>query len=205
VGHGLSLDPARFPSLHAYLSALPSGLDSYPEAQSKGSMLRSSIEGQDLGELGLGLPDPLRRLIEAPPPSGVWVSAVHTDAVFHAVADRFYPTDDQVIAWTEERATVMARNPMYAAILRVPGPSMLIRTTAKIHDLVQQGTTMRAELHGQRAELSMAFPSHLHTRLNLISNVGLFRGVVRITGGKDVRARMTSFSATGAHYECSWS
>ena len=62
-----------------------------------------------------------------------------------------------------------------------------------------------AELHGQRAELTMAFPSHLHTRLNLISNVGLFRGVVRITGGKDVRARMTSFSATGAHYECSWS
>lgn len=50
----------------------------------------------------------------------------------------------------------------------------------------------------------MSFPPHLHSRLNLLSNVGMFRGIVRVTGGQTPQANMTRFSATDADYECTW-
>lgn len=137
---GNEVDRERFPTLHAYLAQLPQGLNSYPEALSKGSLLRSSLEGHDVGRLVDELPDVLRAVIESPPPAGVWVPAVHSDAVFHAVVDRFHPTDERVIAWSEARTLSMAKGPMYGALFRVsarplssavPRDSMVSRSGAR--------------------------------------------------------------------------
>jgi hypothetical protein len=195
------VDRERFPTLNAYVAQLPQGLNSYPEARSKGSLLRSSLEGHDVGRL---IDDVLRAVIESPPPAGVWVPAVHSDAVFHAVVDRFHPTDERVIAWCEGRTLSMAKSPMYGALFRVSGPAILIRGTARFHGLAQRGTEMSAILDDHRARLHMSFPPHLHSRLNLLSNVGMFRGLIRITGGQTPQAKMTRFSATDADYECTW-
>lgn len=198
------LDRDRYPRLADYLDGLPEGLGSYPECESKGSLLASSLDGHDIDDLCRGLPPPLVALIREPPPAGVWVSAAMTDAVFHAVCDRHYPSEIAVLRWTYERTVSMAKHPVYRTMLRVPGPKVLMRIGAKAHGLLQRGTELELELGDSDAEIRLTFPPRLHVGLNLVANVALWRGLTEITGGEDVRCKMTSSSSTEARYALHW-
>ncbi|MBX3272994.1 MAG: hypothetical protein KF729_22215 [Sandaracinaceae bacterium] len=199
------LDEARFPTLAAYLASLPAGLDSYPQARSKGTLLRSSLDGHRVEPLLDGLPERLAALISSPPPAGVWVPAVHSDAVFHVVRDHYYPSDEAVRAWTLERTRATVHKPMYRALVRVAGPAVLLRMGAKVHGLLQQGTSVDVVVEGRRVEVTERFPPHLHSREVLLANVALLESLVEITGGASPAAAMLDESPTRARYECTWS
>ena len=194
------LDRVRYPRLAAYLDGLPEGLDSYPECQSKATLLVSAFDGVDASELLDGLPDRLTSLVREPPAAGIWVPAVWSDAMFHASCDRFFPTVEAVQAWTYERTVRISKHPIYRRLLTVPGPRMLIKIGTKAHGLIQRGTEIETALDRRGAELTMRFPPRLHVGLNLSANVALWRGCVEITGGQNVRCDMVSCSDTEARY-----
>ncbi len=193
------LDRDRYPLLADYLDRLPDGLASYPDCQSKATLLQSSLDAVTLDE-AVGLPDELTALLRDPPAAGLWVPAVWSDAMFFVACDLYYPTEAQVLAWTRERTESIAKHPLYRTLLRVPGPRVLLRMGASAHDLVQRGTELHLEADAEGAWIEMRFPPHLHVGLNLVSNVALWQSVVEITGGRNVACTMTRATATLARY-----
>ncbi len=198
------LDKTRYPLLAEYIDGLPAGLDSYPECESKASLANSAVEGHDLAEFQDGLPAPVRDLINDPQPAGVWVPAVLCDAVFFAVCDRHYTTEEAVRRWTYDRSMAMAENPLYRALLRVPGPKILMKAGARAHKLFQRGTDFDIDIGSGRAEITLSFPPRLHVGLNLVANVALWRAMVRIVGGRNVRCHLESTTDTKAVYQLTY-
>jgi len=196
---------ARFPRLASYIAALPEGLDSYPDCKSKGSLVRSALDGHDPDELLPGLLPELATLVLRPPVAGFWVPAVLADAMFYAVCDRYYPTRDAMCAWTRRRVFAMGASPLYGAMLRAAGPRRLFSYAQKSHRIFQRGTEcVNASLDHTHVVARLAFPPHLHTYFNLLSNVAMYETLAEITGGKEVRATLAKWDATSAVYECHW-
>ena len=173
------VDAARFPRLAHYLDLLPEGIHSYPECQSKGVLVRSAIDGHDFGEALERLPVELRELIESPPPAGVWVSAVLCDAAFHAVCDRFYPTDQAIREWTESRTRRTSKSRMYQRVMGVAGPGVFLRLAEHVHNrMFQKGTVARIEVEKARARIHASHPRHLHVTSKHATNVPMLRSLL---------------------------
>ncbi len=198
------VDPHRFPSLSAYLARLPEGLDSYPECQTKGSMIRSALEGHDFTQDLDGLPPRLVELVTDPPPPTRWLPLVYGDSVFHMVCDRFYPSEEAVLDWTYQRTVAMAKNRMYRKLVTVAGPGFLLKISSKVHGLFERGTETRTEVDDHQARIELSHPPHVHSRLNHYSNVGMLRGILEITGGANPHCEMRHSNAAGAVFECRW-
>lgn len=194
------LDRARYPRLAEYLDGLPDGLGSYPECQSKATLLVSAFDEIDRFELLDGLPEALQEVVHEPPPTGLWVPAVWSDALFFARCDLSFPTAQAVREWTYERTIRIAKHPIYRRLLKVPGPRMLMKMGEKAHGLIQRGTELDVTLDERGADVVLRFPPKLHVGLNLVANVALWRGCVEITGGTNVRSEMVSSSDTDARY-----
>ena len=198
------MDPVRYPSLAAYASRLPDGLASYPECSAKGSMIRSALEGHDLDVELDRLPDAISDLVRAPPPPTQWVPLVLAEAVFHLVCDRFYPTEEEAIAWSYQRTVQMATNPLYRKLAAVAGPKIFLKMASRVHKLFERGTNLDVQLRPSSAHLELTHPPHVHSPLNQVTNVGMVRAVIDITGGKNGVCKMTRSTPRGAIFECSW-
>lgn len=199
------LDAARFPTLSAYVAALPDGLESYPACRSKGALVRSVLDEADLTTHAPSLPPPLAALLTDRPPLTAWIPATLTDAVFHLYCDTHAPTDEAMLAWTYERSSRMGRSQTYRHILAVAGPRVLLRTGVRMHGFFQQGTELEIPaLTAGRAELVLRHPPHLHARLNQLSNVALLRALVDLTGGKNAACDMVARDAKHARYVVTW-
>jgi hypothetical protein len=198
------VDPSRYPHLAAYLAQLPDGLRSYPECKSKGTLVVSAIEGHDLSAIGDGLPPDLLAMLRQPPPVGVWVPAVFSDAVFYVLVDAFYPSKDAVLKWTFDRTIRTASSRVYRALTRAAGPSTLLRMTAAVHRLFQRGTYLESKRIGKSVELRLRHPPYLHGGLNHVSNVALFRALLHYTGASDIDVEMIASEPTQALYVARW-
>lgn len=198
------IDHATYPRLAEYIAQLPDGLASYPECKSKGALITTALEGHDLRHATRGLPEEISQLIVAPPPSWSWVPATWSDAMFYVLVDTFYPTPEAVLEWTYERTIKASSNKLYRALTRVSGPSALLRMTAAAHGLFQKGTDMSSERVEGGAILRMTHPPFLHCGLNHLSNVGMIRALLEITGARDHEVEMTASEPTQAIYRATW-
>jgi hypothetical protein len=75
-----------------------------------------------------------------PPLPTAWISSALTDAVFCAVADTHYPTEEAVVKWTYDRVVGLARVPMYSALAKLAGLERFLKTVARVHALFMRGT-----------------------------------------------------------------
>ena len=205
MGSENHIDAARFPSLAAYVDALPDGLASYPDCRSKGTLLRSSLDHHDTEDMAKGIGPVLADILRSPPPAGVWAPAVYNDALFHAACDLHYPSDEAMLRWCRDRTDAMANNPLYRAIIRLPTPRMIVSIASRFHDLFQRGTTLTViDSSATHANARLSFPPHLHSRLNALSNVAMFEVLLEQVNAKRVRVTMTEQSPTHALYACRW-
>jgi hypothetical protein len=200
-----TIDPKRFPSLADYLSRLPAGLSSFPHAQSKGILLRSSVSGTYFHPSWEKLPPTMVDAMRHPPLPTQWVSSALTDAVFCAVADTLYPTEEAVVKWTYNRMVGLARVPMYSSLAKLAGLERFLRTVAKVHALFQRGTDLKVDVRGASAVVRLEHPPHLHGRLNHISNEGAFRGALEAAGARGVEVKLVESTPTLGHYNLRWS
>ena len=199
------LDAARFPTLTAYLAALPEGLASYPTCRTKGAIVRSVLDEGGLAAQAPHLPEELAALVRDRPPLTAWLPAAHADAVFHLYCDTHAPSEQAMLDWTYERSTRFGRSQTYRHIFNAAGPRMLLRTGVRMHGFFQQGTELEVpELTATRATVVLKHPPHLHSRLNQLSNVALLRAIVDLTGGKDGRCEMVESTPTFARYVTHW-
>lgn len=198
------MEERRQPSLERYLASLPIGVDSHPHCQAKASLVHSALGGMDSDAVAAVLPEPVAEMVRSLPPASFWVPAVWSDAVFHAVCDTHFETEDAILEWCYERTAQMSRNPIYRGFMKVVGPSRIFRIGPKVHRLIQRGTSLRNHVEPGRVVSRVGFPSHLHDRLNSLSNVPVIRALAELTGGKNVQATLREYDAVSAVYECTW-
>ena len=192
--------------LREYLSSLPHGLASYPNAQTKTTVALNALENHDPQEIAEGAPEELAAIILNPPPLGVWMPATYSDAIFHLVCDKHYPSEELMKEWCFQRTMAAAKNPLYSAMFRISGARALFALIHRTHGLFQRGTKVKVLTNtGKRVKAVMTFPPRLHNRFNLLSNESLFRGSAELTGGQDAECRLLKYTETTAHYECTWS
>jgi len=92
----------RQPTLERYLASLPIGIDSHPHCQSRASRMHSAIEGKDTKAIAAALPEPIAAIVREPPSPSMWIPAVWSDAVFHAVCDTSFQTEEAILEWCHE-------------------------------------------------------------------------------------------------------
>ncbi len=110
-----------------YLSGLPGGLDAYPEARAKGSLVRNTLEGQPIEEVVSRLPARLQRLASDPPMAGEWIPEAHFDALFLAVTDVRGMTDAEIYPWARERNLALFSSSTYRILMAASSPASMIR------------------------------------------------------------------------------
>ncbi len=131
--------------LERYLAELPGGLDAYPDAQAKGSVVRSVLEGQPVAELTARVPPALGRLVEDPPITSDWVPEAHLGALLHAIADVRGMSDDEVCAWTRAQNRALFESPAYRILMEVMSPAALIRFAGRRWENWHRGTRLEVE------------------------------------------------------------
>jgi hypothetical protein len=138
-GHGFS------PRVERYLSAIPRGLDGFPECQAKGALVRNLLERQPLDEVTARLAPPLRRLAEDPPVGSEWIPEVLFSALLLAVADARGLTDVEVLSWSRERNRALFRSAAYRILMAVAAPAQLIRFAGARWANWHRGSTLEVE------------------------------------------------------------
>ena len=144
------IDRVAFPRLHAYVRALPSGLDSHPTCLSKASIYRKMLE-QHAVDLSRGaLPSAVVDLIEHPQPMGAWVPTTLGNAVELAVADTC-GSDQAFLDAALRMNRLLLVSPMYRAMFLMLSPGMVLKTSAGHTSLVERGRGKLQEPESQPA------------------------------------------------------
>ena len=198
------IDKQLFPALAEYLERLPDGLASYPEAQSLGLLLKSSVAPHYFHPSWKGLSPEIVTALRSPPLPTAWVSTVLTDAVFCVVADTFFPTREAVLKWNYDRTMRLTALPMYATLTRLAGVERFLRTAAKVHALFQRGTDVQLHVWGEEAEIMLTHPPFLHGELNHLANEAVFGAVLASAGAADVTMKMKHSKPESALYSATW-
>jgi len=178
---------ARLPHLEAYIERLPQGLDSYPEALAKASLLRSVANFRPIPRRAReALPAALSTLLDAPPPVTHWVSQVHTHALLLALRDSVCSDQEDFVRFCYLRQRELFQTAMYRVIFALATPSMLFGAIALRWGSLHRGTdlslgartdtTVRLDLdhapHMWDPEVSLATAAGLRVVLDLSGAVG---------------------------------
>ncbi len=198
------VDARVFPATSAYLSKLPDGFASYPEAMTKGILMRSAISSHPFHPSWKGLPPEIVSQVKSPPLPTSWASAVLTDTVFCLIADTFYPSREAVLKWSYDRTYHLARVPLFSAITDFAGLEHFLRGAARLHNLFQRGTVLDVASHKTGADMRLRHPPHLHGELNHVCNEGVFRAALDTAGAGQPKVEMLTSTPEGATYRASW-
>ncbi|MGE3672796.1 MAG: hypothetical protein AB7K71_24190 [Polyangiaceae bacterium] len=187
--------------LDCYLEALPYGIDSFESAQVKASMLRTA--------LGVHAPDPaplpprLAALVRDPPPPNTWVTEVEYQCVLLATGDELGYSDSAYADHTYRVAKALYASPMYASLMRVAGPALILKGASLRWSNFRRGTKLDARTTKASSSVRMTFPHGLFLTRNLLGFTGVFRATLE---GAGVRAEVELVREEPgvAIYEANW-
>ncbi len=128
------------------------------------------------------------------------------NAVQFAVADTYYPSDEQLLAWNRKRTQRVASSTTYRALVHLTGVKLLLRAAVRIHAMFQQGTELRVEwLSETQAHLFLEHPPYLQLGASHLANEAVFGAMLEKAGGHAVKVVMIESSPRRAVYRASWS
>ena len=175
---------AQFPQLEAYIKRLPHGLDSYPEALAKASLLRSVADVRPIPRQAReALPASLATLLEAPPPVTHWVSQVHTHALLLVLRDSVCSDQEDFVRFCYLRQRELFQSAMYRVMFALATPGMLFRAFALRWGSLHRGTSLSIrERTDTSVHLELDHAAHLwDPEVSLATAAGL-RVVLDLSG-----------------------
>ena len=141
--------------------------------RAKASLLRHCLEHTPVRNVAT-LPEPLRKIVETPPPSSSWVTDVSYHAICLAIADENDWDEVQFGRYWYEVMDEITKNPIYRFFFGFLTPQRIIKTASDRWGAFHVGTTMRSLSDGDSSiSIRLVHPP------NLINGV-LARGYAQV-------------------------
>jgi hypothetical protein len=192
----LRSNDVEMPRTAAWLERLPRGLDSYPDCQVKGSLLRRLVKSQMLHPHAGDLPPRIRAWLETPPLVSAWVPEVHLFAALHALRDLVFDDtalDDYVSAGIQR----MISGPLYKIMFLVVSPKRLLQGIGRRWDQFHRGTTLDVgNDQGATLDAVVTHPPHMYSPTIQRVTAASFRTAVVAAGGEGYRVMVATDDCT---------
>ncbi len=174
------------PTSARYIEALPEGLDSYPEIETKASLVRSTLEGRPLPRARLqDLPATLRKLAESPPPVSAWIPEVHSHALLLAVYDASCKSLEDFERYCYLRQRRLFDGPLYQVVLKMVSPKFLRRTARYRWGALHRGTKFEIErVDASGATVLIRHPPNLWNRPLRVALAAGIRASLDLSGAQ---------------------
>ncbi len=191
--------------LERWLAELPGGLDAYPDAQAKGSIVKTLLAGQPVPELAARLPAPVARLAVDPPVGSEWVPEVHFAALLLGIADVRGMSDADVCAWARAHNRALFESPAYRILMEVMAPGALVRFAGKRWENWHRGTRLEVEgVSDDGVRLTLTFPPWLYDGLLLRVFGEAFVAALELSKAASPRVTIEKSGPDSARYLARW-
>jgi uncharacterized protein (TIGR02265 family) len=163
---------------------------------------RDALGSRSLASVLSELPEPVRELVENPPPVSTWVREVHANVVMISLRDVHFASGAAGLAdymeWTRQRNVLLLTRPLYRALFLLLSPERLLRGLERRWSAFRRGT----QVHATRSEpgfveLSVRYPSHLYEATALVA-------ALEASGAQGVSVELLEFGEREARYRGSW-
>jgi hypothetical protein len=192
------------PSYARYVAGLTGGLDAFPDARAKGSLVRSVLEGQP-PELLRELPEPIRAIAVDPPVDSDWVPEAHVCALVHAIAERRQYGIREYCAWVRGSNRALFASPLYRILMAVVSPGALLRHAGKRWGNFHRGSTLVLDgFADDGARLTLMFPSGVYDALLLRGFGEAFAAALEAARAKDPVVEVDASGAGFARFLARW-
>lgn len=191
--------------LERYLASLPGGLDAFPAAQAKGSLVRTVLAGQPVAALLPRLPAPVRHLAAEPPVSNEWVPEAHLCALIHAITDLHGHAEEDVLRWVREGNRALFSSPAYRILMLVVSPAAMLKHADKRWGNWHRGSAL--ELLGfadDGARLRLTFPPGLFDDAVLRYYAAAFATALEVARAERPSVLLEEHGAGVARYRARW-
>ena len=192
------------PSFERYLAGLPGGLEAFPAARTKGSIIRSVIDGQPDAILR-ALPEPIRALALDPPMDSEWVPEAQFGALVHAVAEARRLGAGEYLAWMRASNRALFRSALYRMLMTVASPEAMLRHAGRRWGNFHRGSTL--ELDGfsdEGARATLRFPPGVFDALLLRGFAEAFAAALEAAHAKEPVVAIEASRAGFARYLARW-
>lgn len=191
--------------LSRYLDGLAGGLDGYPAAQAKGSLVRTLLDGQPIVAFLHLLPPALQRAATELPLDGEWVPETHVCALTHAVADAHGWSDEEVLRWVHQRNAAMYSSPLYRLLMMVASPEALLRHADRRWSNWHRGSALEFQgFSDDGARLTLTFPVGLWDLPMLLAYRGAFTAALALARAERSSVELEEHRAGFARYRARW-
>jgi hypothetical protein len=189
---------------------LPSGLDSYPQATVKGSVIRAMFPDTERSRFpprGL-IPAPAEEHIHLPPAVTDWIPETHQSALIGAVFDTRFrgagglPAFD---AWAIERNRALLRGPLYRIMFLVLSPERILSGAQERWGAFHRGSQISVVTREPRSTVArLAHASNLFSEHAIRWFACSFQVAVEAGGAKNARVEAEVESATSTRFHAAW-
>ena len=195
--------------VESYLARLPDGLDSYPEVQTKASIVKLHLRGLPRERLAAMLPPELHEYLASDLPPSLWIPDAKANCVFLAARDAYCPDDEAFRAHSLERNVEYLSGPFFRAVLKILSPERLMKTAGLGWNQAHRGLPMELSVRkeGPRsiALATLRPPADLVPRLVAEGYLTAYQAILDHHGVRDLRLRTVEFAPTRIVMEASWS
>ncbi len=133
-----------YPRASAYVRQLPAGLDSYPRATAKGSIV-ASVQ-RHAGEQLHGLPGPLQARVDHPDKATSWIPACHSLALVVAIVESRGLDRAAEAKWVRGAATSLFSSSLYRILMWAASPRLIMKQANVRWSAFFQGCALRSAL-----------------------------------------------------------
>jgi hypothetical protein len=192
------------PSYERYLAGIAGGLHAFPEAQTKGSIVRSVVDGQPDAVLR-ALPEPVRGLALDPPIDSDWVPEVQFGALVHAVAAARGYGPREYLAWVRGSNRALFESVLYRILMTVVSPEAMLRHAGKRWGNFHRGSTLVLEgIADDGARLVLRFPPGVFDGLILAGFAEAFGAALEAAHARDPAVTIETSGPGFARYLARW-
>jgi uncharacterized protein (TIGR02265 family) len=189
-------------ALTAFLTALPNGLESYPEHVTKGSVVRGFAAHPAMATALDALPQALAALVRDPPSSSAWVRETHQSALVVALSDLLGQAS--TLEFVKRSVKDTLASPLYRALFVLVGPRRVVTGAGMTFGQFHRGMSVDVRAASDGAELRLRTPQGLVPPF-LAECYGVsFVAALELAGAKSVSHRVARCDATEVDYQLKW-
>lgn len=152
------------------------------------------------------LPKSLSRLLNGRFTVSEWLSEVHVTAVYVAIADLNFSSDDSFIDRVQEANRSLFRSPLYKLLMWVISPAYMVKHAGPRWGTFHRGIKLHSEMKpsGHGALCRLEFQPALVPPLIVRAYVTAVQAALEASGAENLTAQIVSQDLVHAMFEYGW-